>query len=251
MLEPAFHETLPEVVYRSLRDAIFNGVLKPGQPLRQDGVARSLGVSRAPLREALSRLESEGIVIQLPHRGYTVVSLDPEEIREIFDLRMLVESSAIQYSTKLRTDEDVLVATRILEEMENTSTSSISGSRHWFSLNTDFHEALLAPSRRTHHLRVISNLRGVVEHYLRIEGALTGNVEVANVEHRNLLDAFARGDVVLATELAKGHVMHTAARLISGVTTKLEAESSRAVGRPTSEESLDALGAELRTARSE
>lgn len=220
MLEPAARETLPEVVYRSVRDAIFNGFFKPGEPLRQEGVARSLGVSRAPLREALTRLESEGIVLQLPHKGYTVVSLDPDEIREIFELRMLIESSAIQHSTRLRQDADIRLASRIIEEMEHTAMDTPAGLQRWFALNTDFHEALLVPSGRVHHRRVISNLRGVVEPYLRIEGALTGNVEVANREHRQLLDAFARGDEKLAAKLAREHVTHTADRLIAGVSSK-------------------------------
>ncbi len=201
--------------------------------MRQESVARSLGVSRAPLREALTRLESEGIVLQLPHKGYTVVSLDPDEIQEIFELRMLIESNAIKHSTRLRAEADIREATRIIEEMEHTPMETSAGHQRWFALNTEFHEALLVPSGRVHHRRVISNLRGVVEPYLRIEGALTGNVEVANREHRQMLDAFAQGDDRLAAKLAREHVTHTLERLITGMVSKMVRKTKDAPGGAT------------------
>src|SRR5690625_5113509 len=84
--------TLPTVIYEQLQNAIFNGIFRPGQVLRQEDVANFLGVSRSPLREALSRLEADGIVTSRPHRGYAVVELEREHIEEVFDLRCLLES---------------------------------------------------------------------------------------------------------------------------------------------------------------
>ena len=72
-------QTLPTMVYNKVREAILNGVFGPGQMLRQDEVASKLGVSRSPLREALPRLEADGIVVLHPRRGYAVASLDPAQ----------------------------------------------------------------------------------------------------------------------------------------------------------------------------
>ena len=74
--------SLPEVVYRQLREAILNGLYRPAQVLRQEELAARLGVSRAPLREALPRLEADGLVVSSPRRGYSVRSLEPEEIAD-------------------------------------------------------------------------------------------------------------------------------------------------------------------------
>src|SRR5271170_4372352 len=84
---------LPEAVYQQLKAAILTGVFRPGQTLRQEDVAKQLGVSRGPLREALPKLEAEGMIISMPHRGCAVVSLAPSEIAEIFELRAMLESS--------------------------------------------------------------------------------------------------------------------------------------------------------------
>src|SRR5688572_3432450 len=83
--------TVADAATRELRQRIMSGELADGTPLRQDALAAELGVSRIPIREALSRLESEGLVASYPHRGYVVTALSSEEISELFDLRSLLE----------------------------------------------------------------------------------------------------------------------------------------------------------------
>src|SRR5882757_6249026 len=90
-IEPVRQLPLPETIQRQIKAAIVTGVLVPGQMLRQEELAQRLGASRAPLREALSRLEAEGLVVLLPRRGYAVISLDRDEIAELFDLRIVLE----------------------------------------------------------------------------------------------------------------------------------------------------------------
>lgn len=216
--EPLATLPLPEAVYRRLRAAILNGVYKPGQMLRQEELARSLGVSRAPLREALPRLEAEGIVVQLPRRGYAVVSLVADEIREIFDLRKLIEVEAASIATRKREMEDVARARKVLESMDTLDVMDSDQRVQWFILNSSFHEALLTPSGRPHYLRAIANLRTAVEPYIRVEIGLTGNVEAANREHKLMLAAYEQQDVEHMKLLTHDHIEHTAQRLL----TKLE-----------------------------
>src|SRR5262245_11735063 len=83
---------LPAIIYRHLRHDILNGFFDPGQLLRQKGRARRYKSSRVPLREAMSRLEADGLVVLRPRRGFAVISLDVPEIVEIFELRMAVEA---------------------------------------------------------------------------------------------------------------------------------------------------------------
>lgn len=213
----ATHASLPEVVYRRLHSAILNGVYKPGQMLRQEELARSLGVSRAPLREALPRLEAEGIVVQLPRRGYAVVSLEADEIREIFDLRKLIEAQAASIATRRRTTDDVSRAKDILDRMEALDVTDADQRVQWFVWNSEFHETLLMPSGRRHFLRAIASLRTAVEPYIRVEISLTGNVDAANQEHREIVTAYEAQDVEKMMQLTCDHIEHTAQRLLTGL----------------------------------
>src|SRR5271168_2238460 len=118
-LNGAHAVSLPEAVYRSVRDAILNGVFAPGQMLRQEEVAARLGVSRSPLREALPRLEAEGMVVLHPRRGYAVISLDPTEIAELFDLRILLEAELARHAVERRQPHDVERVRTIVAEMND------------------------------------------------------------------------------------------------------------------------------------
>src|SRR5829696_1672199 len=88
--------TTPDLIADSLREDILRGTIPPGQPLRQEELARRFGVSRLPVRDALLRLEAEGLVVVFPNRGAFVVSLSAAEVREIYDLRVLLEGDVLE-----------------------------------------------------------------------------------------------------------------------------------------------------------
>src|SRR5947209_5967811 len=100
--------TAQELVLASVRDAILAGVLDPGARLRQEELAELFGTSRIPVREALRALEYEGLVRSEPHRGFTVTSLDADDVEEVYDLRIVLESHAIRLAVPLLTDEDLV-----------------------------------------------------------------------------------------------------------------------------------------------
>lgn len=217
---PSEHLSLSELVYRSLHAAIINGVYKPGEMLRQEELAQNLGVSRAPIREALPKLVADGVVEQIPRRGYVVVSLNAEEIEEIFELRLLIEGHIVAIAAQQRKKQDILQAEKILAEMEGLNVKNKEQRMRWFVLNSQFHKILLLPSGRKHFIRAVYNLRTVVEPYIRVETGLTGNVEQANQEHREILDAFRLQDAEKMNFLLKTHIENTTARLLSGLQRK-------------------------------
>ncbi len=90
------YRTAGALAYSVLRQAILTGVLEPGEPLRQDALAEALGVSRIPVRSALFRLESDGLIRLRPHRGAVVSVLTGEQVREIYAIRILLESEAMR-----------------------------------------------------------------------------------------------------------------------------------------------------------
>jgi len=217
-LQTAKPPPLTELVYRQVRDAIMNGVFAPGQMLRQEEVAAALGVSRNPLREVLPRLESEGQVVLYPRRGYAVISLDPADIEEVFDLRVLLDTQLAKAAIARRTEKDVKAARDILRAMAGLiDAHGVDDRATWFRLNAEFHDALHAPAGRKYYMRALEMARGLLESYIRMEVNLTGDMQQAHREHEALVDAFAAGDARRFVALTKAHGEHTKQRLLQGL----------------------------------
>jgi DNA-binding GntR family transcriptional regulator len=210
--------SLPELVYRKLRDSIVNGVYPPGSMLRQVEVAEMLGVSRNPLREALPRLESEGIVTLFPRRGYAVATLDPGEIEDVFDLRIMLETNLVHYAALLRTKADGERVKKIVSEMAALAAHAESTDRaQWFDMTQQFHDALMLPARRPHHLKALKQSRGALEVYIRTEVRLTGDLRQAQREHTAMSRAFVEGDADRLVKLTRTHSENTRNRLLQGL----------------------------------
>lgn len=216
--EPGAAKSLPEFVYSELRKAILNGAFTPGEMLRQEEVAARLGVSRSPLREALPRLEAEGIVVLHPRRGYAVAELKPEEIREVFELRILLECEIASHAIQKRTESDIARVYEIAGQMRQVGESITEDSMsRWADLNLSFHDALLAPANMAHYMRALSTARGGLESYIRTELRLTGDIEQAQHEHALLAQAFVQGDADTFVELTRQHSVNTRDRLLEGL----------------------------------
>lgn len=210
---------MPEAVYQQLKTAILRGVFRPGQTLRQEDVARQLGVSRGPLREALPKLEAEGMIIATPHRGCTVVSLAPAEIMEIFELRAMLEASLAKAAARKKEPNAVRRLREIASTMRSleVSTNEAADHQRWFDLNYELHDILLAVAGRRHHLRVLQIVRALAEPYIRMEIGLARSFAEAQDEHEGLIDAFAAGDCETLEKLTREHVQRTAQRIIEAL----------------------------------
>ncbi len=100
------HSNLTDLTYQSLRDAIIGGQIKPGERLLQINLANQMGVSQRTIREALAKLEAKGLIVHEPYKGARVTALPLEEIREIYFLRSILESHAIDLAHTRMTEED-------------------------------------------------------------------------------------------------------------------------------------------------
>ena len=211
---------MPELVYKQLRESIFNGSLAPGVLLRQERIAKLLHVSRVPLREAMSRLERDGFIVSRPNRGYAVAELNEQEIVEIFEMRMVLEEHAGAVAARARTEQDIADVEVLMRRMEMIARQSSNYTGEWAHVNRDFHSRLVRSCRRRRLLDMSNTLRESVEAYVRIEMTLTGDVESALLEHRELFAAFKAGDASGMAELSRKHVESTAKRLLSGLRRK-------------------------------
>lgn len=223
--------SLPDIVYGQIRRAILTGEMPPGYVLRQEELAQKLGISRVPLREALRRLETEGIVVLRPRRGYAVVSLSPEEIREIFDLRAVIEAHAGEIAAQRRTDDDIAAVKASLEAMDRLAVNTPGKVDKWLDVHARFHSDLFASARRSHASRVVRTLGDLVEPYIRIEVLFTKDVIEAQREHHEMYQALVDGDGDRLRDLCKSHCLHTAQRLQRALDVSRRVGGSRSAPR--------------------
>ena len=101
---------MAEAALERLREAIIMGELTPGTPLRLEDLARNLGMSISPIREAVRQLEALGLAEHVPHHGAKVMGLDVEELRELFSIRLALEGMAVRRASSLFTDADAEAA---------------------------------------------------------------------------------------------------------------------------------------------
>jgi DNA-binding GntR family transcriptional regulator len=214
-----------------LRLDILNGALKRGQLLRQEEIAQRFNVSRVPLREALSRLEADGLIVLRPRRGYAVMSLDLQDIVEIFDLRMVAEEHAGRLAAVARTAADIAEIGEILEKMERLNPHSGRHFDMWFRYNHEFHARIIDACRRGRVIKLVGTLRDAVEPYIRAESEhrRVGTVRDADAEHREMFEAFRAGDAEGLGELSRKHVQRASVLLLRGMR-KQAARLSRAAG---------------------
>jgi DNA-binding GntR family transcriptional regulator len=209
--------SVPDIVYQWLRERILLGWLRPGEEIRQELLAREFGTSRVPIREALSRLQAEGLIVLRPRRGFAVTSLNRDEIVEIFELRMAVEEHAMRLATQERTEADVGEVEALIERMETLEPSAPQFLQDWMSTNRLFHTRLIECAGRKRVSEIALNLRDAIEPYIRIEANFIGQVDYANVEHRLIVEAFKRNDPEEAARISRQHCGSTLSRLLTNI----------------------------------
>lgn len=111
-------ETLSERVYKSLKKSILNGDLKPGQKLSQDWVAKQMKVSRMPIREAIERLRTEGLVESIPYKESRVMNFTHRDIEEMYSVRSLLEAYSARLATRKIREKDLKELKKINKEMK-------------------------------------------------------------------------------------------------------------------------------------
>ena len=189
-----------------LRDAILNGEIAPGERIRQEDVAERFGASRLPVREALRILEAEGLTEHQANKGARVPRLTLHEVDVIYQMRERLEPLALAESIP-HLDDDALqrlgdVQSRI---EENTNVNS------FLALDREFHLLTYTGCRIDPLTSMVTRLWNSTQHYRRAFVALSGpgRMWVVHAEHRLLLDAIQRRDIVDAERYLSGHIRRT------------------------------------------
>jgi DNA-binding GntR family transcriptional regulator len=206
--------TLWERVHQYLRQEILANRLPPGTELGEVALAESLGVSRGPVREALGRLATEGLVTVRPRRGAVVSSLSKNEFLEAYQVREALEMLAIRLAVPRMTPELLERAERLVGEMQKCAArDDVDG---FFEANAAFHETFVDASGNS---RLKETYRQLVEQmgrYRRRSLALRGSLRRSIAEHRTILRAVATGDAERAAHLLSEHIRVPQRRLEAG-----------------------------------
>ena len=205
--------TLPQFVYVRLRKAILTGELAPDTVLRQEGIAERLGVSRLPVREALARLETDGLVVSRPRRGYVVASISLDEVAEITDLRAMLEKRAATLAAKRRTRQDIEDVERLLVAMDGMTADSAEDISRFLVRNAAFHSRMFSCSGSIHTCRLLQTLRNSIDRYIFLGTTLVGTLNYGHADHLQIFEAFKAGDAERIGSLSRRHVAETGQRL--------------------------------------
>ncbi len=200
-------QSLTSAVADKLRDKIVRGEIPEGEQLRQDAIAQEFQVSRIPVREALRQLEAEGLITIILHRGAVVSALSPTDIKDVFEMRALLESELLRASIPNLTENHLQSADEILKRYEKALwTEDDIGD--WGRLYWEFHSALYSGADRPQFLTVIRNLNYQCERYIRLQLYLTRAMERAKEEHRTLLKLSRERKVEDAVNLLRRHIQY-------------------------------------------
>ena len=174
--------------------------------MRQHAIAAEFGVSRIPVREAFRQLEAEGLIKIIDHRGAVVVTLSPEEIEELFDIRAALECVTLRQAVPRLTEDDFARAEKALEAYEKAlcdeADFDVWGELHW-----QFHSTLYAAANRARFLSLIQTINNNADRYIRLHILFSRDVHRhARDEHWAILEHCRRRDVDGASRLLELHI---------------------------------------------
>lgn len=201
--------TAQDAVLARLRDDILTGVLGPGDQLVQEALAERYGVSRVPLREALKTLESEGQLVYYPHRGYFVVELSVDDLREVYQLRALLEDAALRAAVPALDDQDVQHISTLSEEIDQAAADGDVIAMT--DANRRFHFAMYDAAGMPRLSRLLRQLWEATDAYRAIYYQGEANRHRVTDEHSAMVLALRARDIDRLVALHDEHRTHSVA----------------------------------------
>jgi DNA-binding GntR family transcriptional regulator len=210
------YKPLREIVFEHLREAIIKGRLRPGERLMEMQLADEMGVSRTPVREAIRKLELEGLVIMVPRRGAYVADLSIKDVAETFEIRSALEALAAALAAERITPEEseemerILVRIGVAIEKEDLQQT--------VALDEEYHNLMYQASRNDKLMQILNNLREQIQRFRVTTLAMPGRIQGVLHEHRNIAEAISERNSELAHRLALEHIENAENALMEWMT---------------------------------
>ena len=213
------NEYLPlrDVVLNTLRQAILKGELEPGERLMEIQLAERLGVSRTPIREAIRKLELEGLVLMIPRKGAEVAEISEKSLREVLEVRRSLEELAIELACQRITPEELTA----LEEAENRFARAVEDGEVMAIAESDenYHELIYQATANDRLVQILNNLREQMYRY-RLEYIKDEDRrQILVVEHEHILRAVRRRDIADAKSAVREHIDNQQLTITKNLTT--------------------------------
>lgn len=201
--------TLRGKAYTALKTLILRGRLKPGERLAEAELARRLGVSRTPLREALTRLEQDGLVIGKPHHGYVVIDLDATALLDLLDVREVLDVHAAIEAVHRASEHDLDRLRAVMERIERLNdreSRPVEDIAEELELGLRIHEVIAEATGNRYLVETLARIYERLQLALWLEILWIDKWDNTVEEHRAIVDAVCRRDEAAAVEAAKAHV---------------------------------------------
>ncbi|MSP13159.1 MAG: GntR family transcriptional regulator [Chloroflexi bacterium] len=211
-LTPLETETIATRVFRQLQKAIYAGQLKPGERLVEANLAEALQVSRASVREALYLLQSKGLVTTRHRRGTYVIELSDADIRDIYSLRILLETYAVRLAAEVVTDEDIEHLQKLIDDLREVA--KLRKHEQIVDLDLRFHLEICRFARNKRLLDTWRSMESALRAFLLLKyGLYDDSPEIAN-SHQPLIDALRQRDPDKAEAVLRSHISETAEHVL-------------------------------------
>ncbi|MFC5602737.1 GntR family transcriptional regulator [Sporosarcina koreensis] len=199
--------TLKEQVYEYLKSGIIMGQIAPGERLIEEKISETLKVSRSPIREAVRMLEKDGLLIVNATGGVNVVNPSRDDYRNLYEIRVEMESLAAYYAAHRRNQEEIAVMASFVQEMKKEVTAN--NLKELLDVNFRFHESIVCASRNPFLETMTLQLRGVNSFYRKsILEKNPGYAQEALEDHEEIFTAIVEQNPDNARELMRQHIEH-------------------------------------------
>lgn len=205
-------QSLPDVIATDLRNRILSGDLAEGSLIRQELLAEEYDVSRMPVREALKRLDSEGLVVFINNRGATVTKHSLAEIAEFFDVRILLEVDLLKKSIPLMDEHHFDQCRELLNEME--ASYAAGNVADWGPLNAQYHALLYEAANQKLTMQLLERVSMQANRYVSMHIDQLSKADNAEHDHRALFNLARLRDVDGAADLLKAHLENTKQQIL-------------------------------------
>lgn len=209
---PPHAPTLRELALRYLRERITSGDLAPGARLSDLLLAKEIGISRTPVREAIQQLAADGLVDVIPHQGAVVHTPSPEELDELYEIRSILEGHAAARTATRRTDADVAELRGLCAAMEAIPTPAMdaidaTATAEQRRIDLTFHQRVLAMSGQRQLQRMVEDAGIIARPFETMAGLITAEALASAIaHHRRVTDAIADGDAERARQMMTDHI---------------------------------------------
>lgn len=196
--------SLAELAYKAIRKALRESLFKPGAHLPEVGIAEWLGISRTPVREAVRRLISEGLLANGPWNGAIVANLDMQQLVELYTVRECLEGMAVALAARHASEPEI----KCLREINRREFSMLQEPAKLVVLNFEFHHALYCAAHNRYLLQSLSSVVDALGLLRDSTFILPGSGLKAHREHQGIIEAIEQRDPDTGEQLGRQHVRH-------------------------------------------